>query len=982
MRSYWIVIGIFVIVNLKYTNCYSFNVDSVQVISANSVKNTYFSYSLLLQSGESSSTLIVGAPKSTIDPNAIDANPGGNIYKCDLRDEGSTCSQFSVGRSIDSRTPNGNFFGMSLDGDDKVNGPLVACAPHNISLSNPIVEVFYLRGYCVFVQNSSDIRDQSLAIVPFQESFSDIKTYKTVSYYEFAYAIAGFDISYLSQKEVLLGAPGVRSFMGAAVQYSLNEPRVVNILPSRSNNVSPFTDEQYSYLGYAVSTAKFLRNREDVWYIAGAPRANNLRGKVTIFYYDVNAREKMYNVAIFEGDEVGGYFGSSLVASDVTNDGFVDMLIGAPMSAGKTWDEGHVYFFKGVNERSYLTAVKLTGSSKVGSRFGSAIVSLGDFDLDGYNDVAISAPYEDDGTGAVYIYRGSVEGLTDRYSQRISPSDFNIAGIIIKGFGRGISKGNDIDGNGHNDIAIGAYKTDQVFIIKSYSIVDYRLFVSQDINSITNDTRSFNIELCLLCTRRSEKAILSQLVFNISIQLDYRSPQGTINDDMVISLGRRVCKTYSVTLRKMLEDITNFAINLYVSTLRKDIIAHGDRYLAIQIPYSHGCGDDNQCDTELSIKLQTDSDKLTLGLDKHVDLKVITNNNGEPAYQCKLKLVVPSGLKLRNIKDCIKSEGNYTCLISELLVGSIETHFVFDIIGINPNIDAIKFRVQISSLGVNVPESQDTMELQLPVVLDSTPYITGKLIPEYSEMKLKNYIEDIEVVHQFLISKNGPSPLPVEVEILVPIEKQNDRSIVIVTQVKAIIENIQMECSHDVTFIDENIGDESVIEDSTISFNRTIILRCQDGQECIKIICKGEYLFTSSQLAEVSVHTRIDSNLLASKYKSTFVTKDLIGYVVMAREISKHKTVNTQNMFVIFVHGVKYVPLWVYIIAPVIGIILLVLLIYSLHRCHFFDRIYKDKLKQEKILPPDEITENDEVYTEVDFRNMEENVENKMNEYD
>ncbi|XP_066152054.1 integrin alpha-PS5-like isoform X2 [Euwallacea fornicatus] len=871
---------------------------------------------------------------------------------------------------------------MSLDGDDKVNGPLVVCAPRSLPSSKSNADVFYLRGYCVFVQNSSDIRIQSLAIVPFHENngFLDIRSYKGTSYYEFAYAIAGFDISYLSQREVLLGAPGVRSFMGAAVQYSLDEPRIVNVLPSRSNNIMPFANEQNSYLGYAVATAKFLRNREDVWYIAGAPRTNNLRGKVTIFYYDVNAREKMYNVAIFEGNEVGGYFGASLAASDVTNDGFVDLLIGAPMSAGKTWDEGCVYFFKGVNERSYLNAVKLTGSSKNGSRFGSSIVSLGDFDLDGYNDVAISAPYEDSGTGAVYIYRGSSEGLTDKYSQRISPSDFNIGGITIKGFGRGISRGNDIDGNGHNDIAIGAYKTDQVFIVKSYSIVDYRLFGSQDVHTITNTTKSFNIELCLLCTQRSEKKKLSRLVFNISIQLDYRSPQGTINDEMVVILGRRECKTYPVTLRKMSADITNFAINFHVSTLRKDIVSHGERYLAFQIPYSYEYSVDNKSDTELSIQLQTDSEKLTLGLDKQMDLKIITNNNGEPAYQCKVKLVVPSGLELRNIKDCVKFEGNYTCLISELLVGSVETHFVFDIIGIKPNVDEIKFRAQVSWLGMNLPESENTKELQLPVVLDSTPYITRKSIPEYSEMELRNYIEDINVVHQFSISKIGPSPLPIEVEILVPIEKQDDKSIVIVTQVAAIIENIQIECSHDVVFIDEDMEDEFVIESSKIFLNRTIMLRCQVGQECIKIICKGEYLFTSSQLAEISVHTRIDSNLLALKYKSTFVTKDLIGYVVRAREISKHKTVHTQNMFIIFVHGVQYVSLWVYLVAPIIGVILLILLICGLYRCHFFDRIYKDKLEQEKILSPDQITETDGVF-DVELRTLEKNVDYKMKEH-
>ena len=42
-------------------------------------------------------------------------------------------------------------------------------------------------------------------------------------------------------------------------------------------------------------------------------------------------------------------------------------------------------------------------------RFGSAVENIGDIDLDGLSDVAVSAPYE--GMGVVYIYRGSESGL-------------------------------------------------------------------------------------------------------------------------------------------------------------------------------------------------------------------------------------------------------------------------------------------------------------------------------------------------------------------------------------------------------------------------------------------------------------------------------------------------------------------------------------------------------------------------------------------
>lgn len=43
-------------------------------------------------------------------------------------------------------------------------------------------------------------------------------------------------------------------------------------------------------LGYAVKVAKFQKS--DVWYLAGAPRANNLRGKVFISTKNYCSKEK------------------------------------------------------------------------------------------------------------------------------------------------------------------------------------------------------------------------------------------------------------------------------------------------------------------------------------------------------------------------------------------------------------------------------------------------------------------------------------------------------------------------------------------------------------------------------------------------------------------------------------------------------------------------------------------------------------------
>jgi hypothetical protein len=48
-------------------------------------------------------------------------------------------------------------------------------------------------------------------------------------------------------------------------------------------------------------------------------------------------------------------------------------------------------------------------------RFGFAITNLGDLNSDGFQDIAVGAPYE--GNGAVYIYLGSAQGLIPDPSQ-------------------------------------------------------------------------------------------------------------------------------------------------------------------------------------------------------------------------------------------------------------------------------------------------------------------------------------------------------------------------------------------------------------------------------------------------------------------------------------------------------------------------------------------------------------------------------------
>lgn len=61
------------------------------------------------------------------------------------------------------------------------------------------------------------------------------------------------------------------------------------------------------------------------------------------------------------------------------------------------------------------------------------------------SDIAVGAPYEEN--GVVYIYHGSAEGIKHKPAQIIKAETIDQR---IKGFGIGLSKGVDIDGNHYN----------------------------------------------------------------------------------------------------------------------------------------------------------------------------------------------------------------------------------------------------------------------------------------------------------------------------------------------------------------------------------------------------------------------------------------------------------------------------------------------------------------------------------------------------
>jgi hypothetical protein len=159
----------------------------------------------------------------------------------------------------------------------------------------------------------------------------------------------------------------------------------------------------------------------------------------------------------------GAAFGKAVVCGDFDGDLFSDLAIGAPGADGATGSVTVMY-----GSASGLTSLGdlwsqdsagILGAAGADEDFGAAL-GAGDFNGDGYFDLAVGAPGDRiDGTriGSVNILYGSAAGLTNSGDQLWNQESAGIKGAGAAGdrFGAALAAA-DFDGDGRDDLAIGA----------------------------------------------------------------------------------------------------------------------------------------------------------------------------------------------------------------------------------------------------------------------------------------------------------------------------------------------------------------------------------------------------------------------------------------------------------------------------------------------------------------------------------------------
>uniref|UniRef100_A0A3B4FHA9 Integrin subunit alpha 6 n=1 Tax=Pundamilia nyererei TaxID=303518 RepID=A0A3B4FHA9_9CICH len=750
---------LFLVYVLEATFVLGFNLDTDHVLRKDGEPGSLFGFSLAMhrQLNPDKVMVLIGAPRARSLQNQK-ANITGGLYKCEVT-QSSNCERIKFDDNADLRLENkeNQWMGVSVKSQGP-GGKIVTCAhryQRRLNVNTP-EETHHIPGRCY-------ILSQDLTIDP--QSSEDGGEWKFCDgrpegHAMFGTCQQGLAATFTNDYHYMVfGAVGAYNWRGIARLEQNNStfldmgifddgPYEVGNEKVRNPDFVPVPAN--SYLGFSLDSGHHITTRGKLTVVAGAPRANH-SGAVVLFKQDMVAGN-LSTEYILHGPGLGSCFGYDVAVVDLNNDGWQDIVIGAPQFYMKGEDiGGAVYVYinnAGVWEGN--TPVRLIGTKD--SMFGVAVENIGDINQDSYKDIAIGAPQEDSGTGKVYIYHGSAQGIKTTPAQILSGKDHN-----IRFFGYSLAGNMDLDGNSYPDLAIGSL-SDSAMIYRPVISLNSVVKVSPNEISLTNKTCGdrvcFTVMACFSykanpasynpkLSTAHRRGLTSRAMFlnDSSSELEYQF-NGTVklkeqNQQKCIKLIARL-KVNQDNIKDKMRSIP-VEVSADISTKQEESNNGLPRMIPIldatqpskiisEVNFlKEGCGSDHICKSNLKMNYSLHYkeankeeypplNKSKNGIPEFIvksqrkDLAVlvtVSNMNGDDAYEAKLVGTFPNTMSYSGMENLITCDANVNSSQAECELG-------------NPfkRNSKVTFKVILSAAHVTL----DTTEIEIDLQLNTTSY--------------------------------------------------------------------------------------------------------------------------------------------------------------------------------------------------------------------------------------------------------------------
>ncbi len=229
---------------------------------------------------------------------------------------------------------------------------------------------------------------------------------------------------------------------------------------STTSSVTLEANQASSWYGVSVSCAGDVNGDGFSDVIVGAPyfdAGGTDRGMARVYHGSASGINSTYATQINKTQNSTELGLSVASAGDVNGDGYSDVIVGANRYNAGQSVEGCAFVYHGSSTGVNSSLKASMESDQANAYFGYSVSSAGDVNADGYSDVIVGARYYDNGEtneGAAFVYHGSSSGLSTTASTFLEPDQTGAD------FGFSAAGAGDVNGDGYDDVIVGAYRYD------------------------------------------------------------------------------------------------------------------------------------------------------------------------------------------------------------------------------------------------------------------------------------------------------------------------------------------------------------------------------------------------------------------------------------------------------------------------------------------------------------------------------------------